>query len=373
MAVTNDLITDNRVHKMAVTLHELGYSITLIGRVKPESAKVTGRVYQTHRFKLPFLKGPLFYASYNLTLCFYLLSRSFSVIWSNDLDTLPACFLVSKIKRSILVYDSHELYTEVPELVNRPGIRKIWEKIEGLLVPRLKYCITVCQSIASYYLDKYGTTFMVVRNVPVLGDLKTQTKEALSTTNGKPVILYQGSVNLGRGVEEAISAMHFIDEAELWIVGDGDHYRSCIERVHIEGLSHKVHFTGRIPLEDLSQYTKRANIGLSLEKDLGLNYRYALPNKLFDYIRAGVPVLASALPEIKKIIDNYQIGNTIEEISPRSISSAILSMLNDKEKMEDWSSNCLKAAPLLCWEKEQEIVIEFMQKIKSVYPLSEKN
>ncbi len=363
MAVTNDLITDNRVHKMAATLCELGYSVNLIGRKKPGSQQVSNRNYQTHRFKVPFLKGPLFYASYNLALSIYLLTRRFSIIWSNDLDTLPACYLASKIKRSVLVYDSHELFTEVPELVYRPGTRKIWEKIEGLLVPRLKYCLTVCQSISTYYQNKYGTHFLVVRNVPIRDETITENYTRIS--NEKPVILYQGSVNLGRGIEEAIGAMHFIDEAELWIVGEGDHYGSCIELARNEGLTHKVHFAGRVPLEALSQFTGKAKIGLTLEKDLGLNYRYALPNKLFDYIRAGVPVLASALPEIKKIIDTYQIGLTIEEISPRSISSAILFMLQEKEKMEEWKSNCQKAAALLCWEKEQKIVIELMQKIES--------
>ncbi len=362
MAVTNDLVSDNRVHKMALTLADLGYDIMLVGRIKVGSLQVGERPYLTHRFRLPFQKGPFFYASYNTWLFFYLLTHKSQVIWSNDLDTLPACYIASRLTKRHLVYDSHELFTEVPELVTRPNVQRVWERIEKMLVPRLKCCITVCRSIANYYIEMYGIRFQVVRNVPFRAEAQEESPSPFPA--GKTIILYQGSVNMGRGVEEAIMAMHHVEGALLAIIGDGDLYEHCQKLAESENLMSKVAFLGRIPFQQTTEYTRHATIGLTVEKNLGLNYRFALPNKLFDYIQSGVPVLASALPEISNIVYGYQVGRTIPEVSPQAIAAAINQMLSMPGKLEVWKENCHKAAEELCWEKERETIKKMMHKME---------
>ncbi|MDA3930370.1 MAG: glycosyltransferase [Prolixibacteraceae bacterium] len=357
--VTNDLVTDNRVHKIATTLLGLGFDVTLIGRIQSNSQTLTNRPYSTFRMGLWFNKGPLFYANYNLSLLSYLLFKKFDCIVSNDLDTLLACFIASKITKKELVYDSHEYFTEVPELVDRPLIKKSWEVIEKKIVPKLKHCYTVCQSIANVYNTKYGTNFKVVRNIPLrLSDKKNHKEFTPPFPTDLPIILYQGAVNYGRGIEEAIVAMHQINNARLVIIGTGDEFEQCKYLVQKEQLQDKVLLTGRIPFEQLKYITPYATVGLSIEKDIGLNYRYALPNKLFDYIQSKVPILASELPEIKKVVNEYNVGTTIKHTSSDLISEAINKILSSPNQLKKWKQNCAIAAEELCWENEEKIIKE---------------
>lgn len=351
VSVTNDLVSDNRVHKVCTSLEKMGFSVLLVGRKLKNSQPVT-RSYQTHRMRLLFTKGAGFYAEYNLRLFFLLLFRKADVLLANDLDALTGNYLASKIKRSPLIYDSHEYFTEVPELIDRPRVQRIWVWLESKMLPNLKHCYTVCDSIAAVYNKKYGTSFKVVRNIPVG---KTAVPE---TGNEKKerIILYQGAVNIGRGLEQAIKAMHFIAGAQLVIAGDGDSKKQLEELVSTEKLENKVHFTGRLAIDELAKLTPTADLGLSIEEDLGLNYRYALPNKLFDYIRAGVPVLVSDLPEMKTIVEKFEIGAISNSHDPERLAKTISEALNDTTKRNTWKLNLVQASKELTWENEEKVL-----------------
>lgn len=361
LAVTNDVATDHRVHKIAQSLTQMGFDVRIAGRKRSYSLPVNCPGVSVKRFKLWFNKGPLFYANYNLRLFFHLLFTRYHVLVANDLDTLLACYLAAKIKRKPVVYDSHEYFTEVPELINRPRIQRVWRKIEKSIVPKLTHCYTVSPGIADLYHQKYHTRFKLVRNFP------SNTLNRPSLTDYKPpfptdmpIILYQGAVNLGRGVEEAILAMKNLENVRLVIVGDGDKYDTCRQLAIDEQLCDKVLFTGRVSPDELALITPFATIGLSIEKDMGLNYRFAMPNKLFNYIQAGVPVLASSLPEIKNIVSSYNTGLLINETTPKTISAGIQHMLNSPADIEKWKAGCLKAGKILCWENEEKT-------LKSIY------
>ena len=347
-------MTDNRVHKVAVSLQKMGFEPVLIGRLLPESHDVS-RDYQTHRMKLAFRKGFMFYFEYNLRLFFLLLKCKADVFISNDLDTLPANYLASRIKRKPLIYDSHEYFTEVPELIGHPFVRAIWTGLEKILIPKVDAAYTVCDSIAEIYRDLYKVDFKVVRNLPVCS--KAEKVEHQEKKEGQSkVILYQGALNLGRGIEAAIRSMQYVDGAVLWLAGDGDLTDQLKQLVAELNLNEKVKFLGRLPIHELSRITMQADLGLSLEEDLGLNYRFSLPNKLFDYIQSGVPVLVSNLPEMRKIVDHYQIGAIAETHQRKELAEAMKSALFDQEKRMAWLQNLPKAAKELCWENEEEIL-----------------
>lgn len=355
VSVTSDLVSDNRVHKVCSTLHNMGFEVLLAGRKLPASLPVENRLYAVKRFRLIFQKGPQFYAAYNLRLLFFLLFSKFDILLSNDLDTLPANFVAAKVKNKPLVYDSHEYFTEVPELINRPQVKKIWEWLEKKMVPKINTAFTVCDSIAAIYEEKYGTPFRVVRNLPVAGSFEPKTE---TSENQQKIILYQGAVNIGRGLEQAILAMHFIENAKLIIAGDGD-IKSDLEKLVIkENLQNKVEFTGRLPLEELTKLTPNADLGLSIEEDLGLNYRFALPNKLFDYIQAQVPVLVTNLPEMAAIVNQYQIGEITDSLEPRHLAEKIIETLRNEEKRKTWFENLKVAANELTWENEEKVIHE---------------
>ncbi len=357
ISVTNDLVSDYRVHKVADSLRKFGFDILLVGRKNRKTIPVNSE-FKTRRFRLIFQKSALFYTEFNIRLFLFLLFVKADIFLANDLDTLPANFLASKIRGKKLVYDSHEYFTEVPELIQRKRVQKIWKIIEQFILPKVKYAYTVCDSIALIYNEKYGTNMKVVRNIPT-AKLVTDDflPEIFQTYKKENIILYQGAVNVGRGLEQVIRAMHFIANAKLLIIGNGDIKTELEKLVNELNLQEKIIFIGRVPFNQLFSFTKHAQIGISIEENIGLNYYYALPNKLFDYIRAGIPVLVSRLPEIEKIVKKYDIGSFIENHNPEHIAQKINDMLQAPQRYEYWKENLKKASEVLCWENEEKVLI----------------
>jgi glycosyltransferase involved in cell wall biosynthesis len=203
-----------------------------------------------------------------------------------------------------------------------------------------------------------------MRNVPMKRVLQVKaSRELLELPPDKNIVLLQGAgININRGAEEALQAMAYLDNCLLLIVGGGDAVASLKKLSDKLKLGDKVRFIPKLPFEELIQYTIHADIGLAIDKDTNINYRYSLPNKLFDYIQAEVPVLASPLVEIKKIIDEYHVGVCIESHNPEQIAYKIKYMLGDRERFITWKSNAAIAKEILCWENEKKILTETLKK-----------
>ncbi|MCK4464410.1 MAG: glycosyltransferase [Bacteroidales bacterium] len=310
-----------------------------------------------------FNRGALFYACFNFRLFFYLLFRKMDLLLANDLDTLPANYIVSRIKRIPLVYDSHEYFTGVPELQDRKIVKGIWKWIEKRIFPNLKYIYTVSQSIADLYKEEYNREVKVVRNLS-LGwkSVNKPSRSELGIAAGKRILILQGSgINIERGAEEAVEAMLYVENAILLIIGEGDvmdQLKNSVDQMDLRG---KVLFLNKMTYAKLLEYTSLGDVGLTLDKDTNLNYRYSLPNKLFDYIQARVPVLASKLVEVEKIIMDYNIGELIDSHEPKHIAEKLNFMLDSEDKRREWKRNLEKAAEELCWENEEGKLIEIFE------------
>lgn len=359
VSVINDLSTDVRVDKICRTLVKCGYKVTLVGRKKKSSKSLHEKPYRTYRMKLFFEKEAIFYAEFNIRLFFYLLIKRSDLLYSNDLDTLLPNYLISRLKRTPLVYDSHEYFTGVPELEYNKFARKIWTLIEKIIFPRLKHIFTVNESIANLYKTLYNKEIKVVRNVPLKSNfVKEKNRSELNLPQNKKIIILQGAgINIDRGVEELIEAMNYIEDTNLLIIGGGDVFDKLEILVQKLKLNEKVSFIKKMPYNELMQYTANADLGLTLDKGSNINYFYSLPNKLFDYILAGIPVLASNLPEVKKIIEKYKIGEIVESHNPEDIAEKIKNILNDSNKLNTYSLNAAVAAQDLCWENEEKELI----------------
>jgi len=313
--------------------------------------------------RLLFETGIPFYAEYQFRLFFVLLFNRSTLLFSNDLDTLLPNYIVSNLKRKPLIYDSHEYFTGVPELLAHPAKQRIWQRLEKMIIPKLKYMFTVNESIAGLYNSEFGVDVKVMRNLPLKKELPAKvSRKDLGLPEDKNIILLQGAgINVDRGVEEAIQAMQHIDNALLLIIGGGDAIAGLKTLATELRLNEKIRFISKLPFEELVQYTVQADIGLTLDKDTNINYRYSLPNKLFDYIHAGIPVLASPLIEIKKIIEQYKIGECIESHEPAELARRINSMLADKTKLNFYKENTHKAKEELCWNNEKKILTETLK------------
>lgn len=359
VSVTNDLVTDQRVNKSCLTLQKVGFDVVLVGRKLPNSPSMDKRTYACHRMKLIFKKGALFYAEYNIRLFFYLLFHRANCFLSNDLDTLLPNYLVAKIKGIQLIYDSHEYFTEVPELVNRPKVQNIWKKIEEYVLPKLDEMITVNESIADLFRKKYGIEVNVIRNIPMRGNLPNiASKEKLGLPRDKYLLLLQGSgINIHRGSEELLEAMEYLENCHLVIIGSGDVVPILKQTVKTKGWEDRVTFFSRMPYQQMMAITQLADLGFTLDKNNNINYRFSLPNKLFDYIQANVPIVSSHLVEIERIITEYNIGTFIENHQVETIVQTINQVLNDKKCLADWKNNLKVAAQELCWENEEKKLI----------------
>ena len=355
ISVTNDLTTDQRVEKTCEVLSEIGYDVLLVGRKLKKSLPIQ-RNYETIRFRLLFNKGFLFYAEFNIRLFIFLLFTKKDLLFSNDLDTLLPNYIIGKLQNKKLVFDSHELFSEIPELVNKQRVKKVWLFLEKTIIPKLQNVITVSDSIKNHYHNLYGISAIVIRNIPKIEHINQKNFEI--DTKGKKVILYQGSVNIGRGIELMIDTMALLDEYLFIVIGDGDILEQLKEKVSNLSLHDKVKFIGKKTPEELKELTPNATIGMSLEEDLGLNYRYALPNKIFDYLHANVPVIVADLPEMRSLIKKHPIGEILIERTPKTLAKTIINMTNISYEKE------LKTAKKeLNWSKEKEKLISIFSKL----------
>lgn len=336
-------------------LMKQGYDVLLVGRMRANSLPLD-RPYRTHRMRLAFDKGAQFYAAYSIRLFWFLMFRRADVLVSNDLDTLLPNYLVSRIKRTKLVYDTHEYFTEVPELVSRPKVQAVWEKIEGWIFPKLQHIYTVNQSIADRYGEKYGKQLSVVRNIsPQWQRGELRSKRELGIPEDRFVLIFQGAgINIDRGGEEAVEAMQFVEGAVLLFVGDGDVLPQLQYMVKLLKLEDKVRFIGKKPYAEMMNYTFHADLGLTLDKDTNLNYRFSLPNKVFDYMHTQTPILASDLVEVKNVVLKHDIGAIIRSHRPQILAADIRRIMGDPAQLERWQQNCLEASKVENWEHETE-------------------
>lgn len=353
ICLTGDLTTDYRVHKTALTLLDMGFEIICVSRTKPGFGQFKETRYGASVLLTLFKRGPLFYMEFNLRLFIFLLFHSSSMVLSIDLDTLPGCWAGTRLRRRKLVFDSHEYFPESPELQHRPFVKNIWIWLERFLVCRVDKGYTVCDSIAEIYHQKYHANFKVVRNLPLAS--RSEISDPV-VTDRRFKLVYQGAVNLGRGIFETLRAMHLLEDVLLIIVGDGDEMAKVKKYIEENQLSDCVWMTGKVPFHELPAYTSSADLGLCLLENIGLNYYYSLPNRIFDFAIAGKPILASGFPEIRKVVEKYGTGMLIEDLEPGTIAGAIREMQTNRLLVEQMSQNARKAALELTWENESVIL-----------------
>lgn len=353
VSVINDLFTDQRANKVCMTLKKNGFEPLLIGRMFNESPAIE-REYAIKRFRFVFNKGPLFYFFYNLRLFLYLLFNTPTILLANDLDTLLANFLVHKLKGVKLVYDSHEYFTEVPELQNRKLSKSFWLFLEKWMLPKIKHAYTVSPKISHAYKEKYSVEMAVIYNFP------NYLNEVEKVKQKDDYIIYQGALNVGRGLEELIESMKYINNLNLHIYGAGDIENELKQLARHLNLERKVFFFGRLASNDLIDRTKNAILGVSIEKPIGLSYQYAVPNKIFDYLNAGIPVYYSGLKEVVNLLEGKEIGMQLSDYSPKAIASDINSMLKST-KYSEWTKSALELSKKYNWESQEKELLNYFE------------
>ena len=360
MAVSNDLLTDQRVMRHVGALREAGYRVTTVCRTD---------------LPVRWQRGWRFYAAFNWRLWRRLRGMECDVIWANDTDTLLGCWLAAR-GRCRLVMDAHELFPEVPEIQDKPLVKWVWRTIERRLMPKCDALITVCQSIADYYREQLGVKMTVVRNLSsgqwsgASGQRGgSHCRVSILSTDHCPLatLLYAGKVNVGRGVDWAIDALELLPGCRLVVAGDGDLLEAMKAYAAKKAWADRLTFPGRLVAKELTALEAKADVGLVMLEDKGLSYHYALPNRVGAFVQAGVPMVVSDLPEMARVVRTFGVGAVIEGVkgsengvkgsertNAKALAEAVERVLAREWKDEDFAA----AREDMDWNKEKKKLIE---------------
>ena len=353
--VTTDLTYDQRMIRICTSLAEAGFDVTLVGRKLSRSLPLTQELFKQRRINCIFKKGKLFYIEYNTRLFLFLLFQKIDCICAIDLDTILPCYFISILKKIKRVYDAHELFCEMKEIVTRPSIYNFWKKIEKFAVPKFTNGYTVNEPIANEFKEMYGVHYEVVRNIALLRPFIQQSKK-------EKFILYQGAVNEGRSFETLIPAMKDVD-GKLIICGSGNFLEETQQLVRENKLENKVIFKGKIKPAELRTITQQAYIGITLFDDKGLSNYYSLANRFFDYLHAGIPQLCVNYPVYKLINDEHPVAVLVDDISAKNLAQQLNNLLQNKVLYKELEQNCLKVMQILNWQEEEKKLIKFYKEL----------
>ena len=257
------------------------------------------------------------------------------------------------------MYDAHEYFTETPEVVRRPRVKSVWERVARFCIPRLQAAYTVGPQLAALMGERYGFPFSVIRNVPFA-------KEAFVSAPkpGEPFrLLYQGMLNEGRGLEALIdSAAEWKEGIECTLLGDGDLAEQLRKTVSDRGLSARIRFLGFVPPAEMAKHTLEAHLGLNLLENTGQSYYYSLANKTFDYLQAGLPAIHMDFPEYRYLAETQahrpglktqHLFHLIPNLHPQTLAKAINWLAEDRTYWLQLHNNCLQHRAEHSWEQEQ--------------------
>ena|SRR6476661_267092 len=351
------------MQRICGSLAAAGYAVKLVGWERPASPPLTSQPYAQHRLRGWFQRGKLFYIEYNLRLFFYLLGQKAAAWCAADLDTALPMWLRARLGGQPLVYDAHELFTEVPEVVARPAVQRVWRRVERFIVPRAQLAYTVGPALARVFEQRYGRPFAVVRNVSRLRE-----EDLPPTPPGAPAggyILYQGALNMGRGLEALLDATPQV-AGRLVICGEGDLSADLRERAARLGLleSGQVEFRGYVLPEALRDVTRQAAVGIMLLENMGLSYYYSLANKFFDYVHAGIPQVLIDFPEYRALNEQFDVAELVPDLEPATLARALNRLLRDEPaRYQHLAANCRLARPQLSWQHEEQVLLGLYQSL----------
>jgi glycosyltransferase involved in cell wall biosynthesis len=360
--VSNDLSFDQRVRKTCEVLVDAGHEPILVGRLLSDSQPYEGPG-SAIRFPLKHTSGLFFYAELQRTLLKWLKTADVDAVWANDLDTLLPAIIISRRRKLRIVYDSHEFFTEAAGLTGRPLRRLVWLTIEKYCIPKLSKMLTVNDSIAAKYRNRYGIQVDVLRNMPVLSPLPNVTPrkafEEYNIPTDLPILLLQGAfMDRDRGTSDAVNALEIMTDVRLVLVGAGLEFDESILRKEDPRWQGRLHCIPRLPYDKLRVLTASADVGLSLDKGLHANYLLSLPNKLFDFIHVGLPVVASSMVEVKRVVEDNGVGVVIENVTSEDIAAGVSKILTNPR--EFWFAKCMTARENLHWGIDSFLITEHL-------------
>ncbi|MBI5511319.1 MAG: glycosyltransferase [Deltaproteobacteria bacterium] len=351
MLVRNAFVHDSRVEREASTLAGAGYDVLLLAQAG------TGLPAVEHRGGVRVRRLASATAGYYAAAVAHGLRFRPKVVHCHDLDTLLPGALVAKTRAATLVFDAHELWTERASLTGGAWSRLHrgrYRVLERLLIGRADAVITVSDGIKDELVRRYRITApTVLLNTPSMKRGTGGLRRAIATD--APVLLYVGGIQPHRGLEVAVAALAELREVVLVLLGPA--WGATVQGLQAQavalGVLERLQILPPVPPADVTAWAADADVGLCVIPPVSLSYRLALPNKLFEYALAGLPVVASDAPEIKRYVSRFHLGITVAAPEPQALAAAVRALLADRRGARVHEPDPAVVAAL-CWELQAE-------------------
>lgn len=361
MITTSRIDYDSRILNEAATLSG-HFKIVILCR--KFSIRQSSLKYPFQIKRIGFLKFRSFrwnYFSAFISLLRAAFRENPDIYHAHDLSGLLVSWPAAFFKRKILIYDSHELWTGLPPLSSTKGLRWLIVPLEKIAMLKVKKGITVNNSIAKILEKKYHREFLVLRNCPMLAQKKCSSS---IEQNHKKIILYLGETAEWRGAEQIIQTASYLPENfQIIFLGANKRLPMLKKMIKTFQVEHKVIFLPKIPADQIKAATKNVTLALVLTQNAAQDDYYSLPNKIFQYIAAEIPILGSNFPEFCQIILGNQIGEVVDPAQPKLIAQKIKAMV--KPTKQAFYRRHLKnlAQKKYNWTIESKKLINFYQEL----------
>jgi len=354
---------DTRCKNLYNTLKVNGYEVEFLGFdwLTKDFEPVEGDI-TIHKLHKGFLSLS-FYLKFVWHIKFCLMASRASIIFTEDIYTLPFAVIFGKLKRAKVFYDSRELFGYLAGLKGKKAKQGFWRIVEKLFIKKVDYIITTGKLDSDFLIKKYKVDDpILLRNLPRYYKPKEENnlRSIFRINHNQKILLYQGVIHKGRGLHPTFKALKELKDCLLVIIGDGefeDYYRNLAKEM---GINERVIFAGKINQNEILSYTKTADIGLSIIENMSLSYYYALPNKLFEYIMAEIPVVVSNLPQMKEIVEKYEVGKIVDLDNPDELVEAIRQLIENEGLYNKFKENCRTASQELNWENESQKYLDII-------------
>ncbi|MDA1028840.1 MAG: glycosyltransferase [Bacteroidetes bacterium] len=365
--LTGDLHRNIRALKQIRSLSDGGFSVKVFHLGGNAAKTALPKLVSEQVVRVPSGRGPLYFRRIHQAFHLALQGVNARLYHASDLYVLKTCAKSAKRANAKYSFDSRELYAHVAATAGRPWVRWYWSRLERRLLPGSAGLFTVSDSIADFLARTYGVSRpIVIHNVPEMTNEGALTHEisGVFPGDGLPVFVHLGQMKIDRGCEQLVEAMTLVDDAHLVFLGFGPIQPKLEALVAAKMLQSRVHFVPPVGPREVQAALRGATVGVTMLEDTCLNHRFALPNKLFDYIRAGLPILGSNLVEVAQVVQQNTLGRTADPSDHRAIAP----VMNEMKRSPDlpiWSKNASALSETFSWENASQAFMQEMNRILS--------
>jgi len=365
--ILNSFEFDTRARLEVEAIGRMGHDVEIIATVGGDSENYNG--FPIHRIKqYTWPSRKIRFLQYNFIAARIAAGMKADLYHAVDLDVLSAARWAAKKTGGKLLYEARELYTELEPLEGRDIIKAIWRRLESKLIGKADKVITINESLGRELRERYGIDPpAIIRNVAIkLRDITPiDLRSKYDIPDDHKIILYQGVLRRGQGIHYLIEIMRHLEKTVVLFIGDGP-IGEEIERISVDArIENKVRFAGRVSPDELSNYTAGADSGILLMEDAALNNKLALPQKLFQYLNAGIPQIVSPMPEISGFVLKEKTGIVVQFGEPPKAASEISAFLHDDTRFGEAKENCGISALQNNWENESVKLVEIYRELDS--------